>query len=342
MNTASPPSAGSGLPAGPRSRRRPRRSFLRALAFAGVLAGASLRPIGWGADAPPTTPASPEPLFRFGVIADIQYADKPVPGPRQYRASLAKLDRCIAWLNRQPLSFVANLGDIIDGNGPRSAEDLARVMEHLKPLEAPWRHVIGNHCLELDRSVLMPALGLSAPWYGFTQNDWRFLVLDGMDVSIKAPKDSPSGRAAREYLDVNPKLPTYNGALGPAQLEWLKAQLAAARAAGQRVIVFCHHPVLPAASDASSILWNGAEVVELLVEAGCVAAWFNGHDHRGGYAESRGIHFVTFPGLVEAPVDQAACAIVEVNADRLVIQGFGTVPSRTLALRPLLREPARR
>lgn len=342
MNPTPLPSAGPGCFAGPRARRRSRRSFLGALVCTGALACASfLAPIRSAENAPPT-PAAAEPLFRFGVIADIQYADKPAPGVRQYRTSLAKLDRCVAWLNQQPLAFVANLGDIIDGNGPRSAEDLARVSEHLKPLQAPWRHVIGNHCLELDRAVLLPALGLSAPWYEFTQNGWRFLVLNGMDVSVKAPKDSPSGRAAREYLEINPKLPTYNGALGPDQLDWLKAQLAAARGAGQRVIVMCHHPVLPAASDASSILWNGAEVVNVLVEAGCVAAWFNGHDHRGGYAEHQGIHFVTFPGLVEAPADQSACAIVEVRPDRLVIQGLGTVPSRTLALRPMPRDSAGR
>ena len=63
-----------------------------------------------------------------------------------------------------------------------------------------------------------------------------------------------------------------------------------------------------------------------------LAAYRNGHDHRGGYAEAGGIHFVTFQGVVESGA-AGAFGVVEVFPDRSRIRGYGTVPSRNLALK---------
>lgn len=46
-----------------------------------------------------------KPSLRFGVIADIQYADQPDHGTRYYRTSLQKLDSCVTNLNLEPLAF---------------------------------------------------------------------------------------------------------------------------------------------------------------------------------------------------------------------------------------------
>ena len=61
-------------------------------------------------------PAS-SPVFRFGVIADPQYAAiEPNLALDRYPAnSLAKLEEAIAEFNRHDLAFVVTLGDIIDG-----------------------------------------------------------------------------------------------------------------------------------------------------------------------------------------------------------------------------------
>lgn len=274
------------------------------------------------------------PRFRFGVVSDIQYADKADQGARAYRAALPKLEATIAALNRQRVAFVVNLGDVIDGNGARSAADLQAVTAVLERLDPPWRHVLGNHCLEVDRPTLMRALELKRSWYEFRKSGWRFLVLDGMDVSRKAPRESPKALLAQEHLRRNPRLPAYNGAIGPEQLDWFRQRLAAARSARDRVMVLCHHPVLPASSDTSLLLWNWEEVLSVVVEARCVVSWFNGHDHRGGYAERNGVHFVSFPGLIESPGTGPDYGVVEVFDDRFVIQGTGSVFSRSLRIRP--------
>jgi len=74
-------------------------------------------------------------------------------------------------------------------------------------------------------------------------------------------------------------------------------------------------------------------VRQILDASPAVIAWFNGHDHAGGYAVANGIHYVTFPGMVESGA-QNSYSVVRLYADRIEIEGIGTAPSRALSLRP--------
>ena len=66
---------------------------------------------------------SQKPLFTFGVIADVQWADtedgwnyvKTVS--RKYRGAFRTLQRAVTWWNAlpQPPKFIAQLGDLLDG-----------------------------------------------------------------------------------------------------------------------------------------------------------------------------------------------------------------------------------
>ena len=56
----------------------------------------------------------------------------------------------------------------------------------------------------------------------------------------------------------------YNGAIGPAQLQWLRETVAAAAGAGERIIVLTHVPMAPGCSSADTLLWNYEEVRVLL------------------------------------------------------------------------------
>jgi len=273
-------------------------------------------------------------LFRFGVVADVQYADKPTQGKRRYSESADKLRACVADFNRQKLAFVANLGDSIDGDGEKSAADMTLIAGICRQLTCPVRHVIGNHCLMVPRPTLLKELELKSPYYEFARERWRFLVLDGMDVSLKSPDGSKQAKQAEDYLAKNPKLSKYAGALGKGQMTWLRAQLADASRRKQRVIVFCHHPILAAASSPAAVLWNAAEVEALLVQSGRVVAWINGHDHKGGYAFANGIHHLTVHGMIESPTGGNSYAIASVFATRITVEGKGTTPSRVLEIKP--------
>ncbi|HLA83525.1 MAG TPA: metallophosphoesterase [Thermoguttaceae bacterium] len=255
-----------------------------------------------------------KPIFSFGLVADVQYGDMPdrPPSPaRFYRSSLDRLRQCVAELNRHPLDFTVQLGDVINGNATveKSREDLDRIMLEFDRLNAKLYHVLGNHCLYAGgRETIEKKLGLARAYYDFTPEGvqgWRFIVLDGNDAGY--------------------------GVLGKEQIKWLEATLAKAAQRDERVIVLNHYALLKE-SAIRSRMKRPEPVRGILSRSGRVVAYFAGHEHAGGYAEDRGIYHVTLHGMVEAPKNNAY-AIVKVFDDRIVIQGFGDEPSRTLQLK---------
>lgn len=254
--------------------------------------------------------------FAFGVIADAQYCDAAAAGTRFYRDSPAKLADCVDVLNELPLAFVIHLGDLIDRDF-RSFEVIVPIFDRIR---SPRHHVLGNHDFsvapdELDR--VAAKLGLSSCYYSFQHHGWRFVVLDGTEVSLFAHREgSPAHVAAKQLYDQMkqqgiPQAEPWNGGIGPQQLAWLNGQLQAASRAGQKVIVFCHYPVYPAAAHN---LWNDTELIGVLEAHDCVVAYINGHNHAGDYAVHHGIHYLTVPGMVETP-DTTAFAVCQVGGD---------------------------
>ena len=109
----------------------------------------------------------------------------------------------------------------------------------------------------------------------------------------------------------------WNETLGPKQLAWFKNALNQAEESGERVVIFCHVPVLPS-------------ILEIIDAAGCVAAYFNGHRHKGRHSAVRGVHCMNLRAMVET--QEPAYAVVRVYEDRLEAQGFGRELSRILPL----------
>ena len=99
--------------------------------------------------------ASRGPIFRFGVIADVQYADADdgtsFDGSmkRHYRGSLDALRLAVEdWAcSDPPIAFVAQLGDLLDGRCSQYADEaLQTVLQPLQLLkDRPILHCIGNH-----------------------------------------------------------------------------------------------------------------------------------------------------------------------------------------------------
>src|SRR5262249_30764494 len=67
--------------------------------------------------------------------------------------------------------------------------------------------------------------------------------------------------------------------------------------------------------------------------APALVAYMNGHDHRGGYAEKSGVHYVTFSAMVEHDTPQS-CNVVDVYSDRLVLRNAGSAEGQQLKIRP--------
>lgn len=267
--------------------------------------------------------------FRIGVIADCQYCSDPGKGKRKYSLSEKKLQACIDHFNTMELEYVIHLGDFID----RDFESFDVVSPIYNQLKAPHYHVLGNH----DFSVADPlkdkvpeTMGLSSRYYDFKVEEWRFIVIDGNDISFHAYAEGsdPYRAAEKYYQDHQLDLPKWNGALGADQMRWLKLTLDKAQEANEKVILYCHFPVFPA--DRHN-LWNAEEVVTLISGYRCVKAYINGHNHAGNYAGFGGVHYLTLQGMVDTT--ETAYAVLELTDDHLKVTGYGREGDRELRVR---------
>ncbi len=270
------------------------------------------------------------PALRFGAIADCQFANVPAQGARHYRLAKEKLTTAVEHLNGESLDFVIHLGDFID----RDWASFDVVGPIFRSLRAPGYHLLGNHDFsvkEARKGKVMDKLGMPARYYDFAVKGWRFIVLDGNELSTYAhPKGSREDSASIAYRKkLKEQPPTYCGGMGEAQIKWMLSRIASARDAGQRVILFNHFPIFPAGRGHN--LWNDSQLLETLKPyAGTVVAWINGHNHAGGHGERDGIHYLTLRGMLDTK--ENAYAIIEAVDDSLNIDGFGREPDRKLPL----------
>lgn len=278
---------------------------------------------------------SSAPLFRFGVIADPQYADlEPnLPLNRYPANSLAKLGEAIEEFNRHDLAFVVTLGDVID----REWQSFDAILPVYETLRHPKHFLLGNHDFTVAPEHLqgVPArVGMPSAYYDFSHAGYRFIVLDGNEISVFAPPEGDPRRdeakalmAALENSGAS-NGQRWNAAIGRVQYDWLTERLGEAKAASEKVIVMNHYPIFP---DDSHNALNSDRMLALFAEHDHVVAYLNGHNHAGNFGVAAGTYFVNFKGMVDT-IDSSAYAIVSVYEDRLEITGFGRETSRTLAL----------
>lgn len=309
------------------------------------------------------------PLFSFGVITDVQYADIPdgksfAGVPRFYRHSLEVLQRAVrSWNAAGDLSFAVHFGDIVDGFCPKekSLEAVKRVLGNFQEFKGgPVYHMLGNHCLynlprpQLNELLSIPESPEGASYYAFCPHPgFLFVVLDGYDVSMLGwPPDHPHTRAAERLLAAhnpnedknNPtglegpvrRFVKFGGGVSERQLAWLDGELRAAAGRGDRVLVGCHMPLEPATLPVGTcLLWNYPEVLEVLHRYECVVACFAGHAHSGGYAlDAKGIHHRVLEAALECPPGTDAFGRVDVYAAKMCLRGEGRMSSTCMEFSP--------
>jgi len=272
------------------------------------------------------------PPLTFCAVADCQYCDKPTHGKRAYRDSVRHLKTCVDVCNEtQELTYMVHLGDFIDAD----FESFATLNPITRELKIPLHHVLGNHDFDVvdEKKADVPkTMGLEARHYFFRYQNWRFIALDGNDISHHGwAKDTPEFAQSQAVIAANgwDQKPNWNGAIGKSQLAWLEQQLLAATAAEENVILYCHFPIWPAG--VGHDLWNAAEVISLIEPHPCVKAYINGHNHAGNYAEKDGVHYLTLKGMVEN--EESTFAHIRLEDDHIVVKGFGAETDRKLKVR---------
>ncbi|CAN7218080.1 MULTISPECIES: metallophosphoesterase [Ensifer] len=283
--------------------------------------------------------ADTSPLLRFGVIADPQYAavEPNLVLGRYYANSLTKLAEAIETFNAEDLAFVVTLGDIID----RGWQSFDAILPLYDKLRHPKHFLLGNHDFGVDPEKLgqvFGRVGMPSPYQTFAMADWRFVLIDGNEVSLFAPPPGDPRRTAAETWIETLKSQgadnahPWNAALGDVQFAWLEETLRKAEAAGEQVVVMGHYPVYP---PNAHNMWDSQRIVDLFGRFKNVGAYFCGHNHDGNYGLADGTHFVNIKGMVETP-DTTAYAIVEIHADRMAIRGYGRETDRTLQLETIM------
>lgn len=158
------------------------------------------------------------PLFTFGVIADVQYADIDDgynylrTHRRYYRNSIELLRNALNSWSKAAVKpgFVLQLGDLIDGyNKPLVASDraLEAVLKELGSGCADVHHVWGNHELyNFSRDWLLASklnstpegsqTGAGSPVYAYHFSPYpgfTFIVLDAYDVAVLGRQEASQG-----------------------------------------------------------------------------------------------------------------------------------------------------
>lgn len=271
-----------------------------------------------------------KPLFTFGIISDVQYCDCDPAGSRFYRLSVERLRDAADSFGKAPVDFVVNLGDFID----RDYQSFKPLLEILDSSGLKVYHLKGNHDFSVDplyrKRLPLPMPG-NKRYYSFRYGNFRFIALDGNEVSTYASGSRTSVRKAGKLISAlkesgSPNAMTWNGGISSGQLAWLKRSLDRASEGNEKVIILCHFPLYP---DNLHNLLNYKEVIFLLENYKNIVACFSGHNHSGNYGCFNNIHFVTMKGMVET-ANSTSYAIAEVYADEIRIVGAGREESRIL------------
>jgi manganese-dependent ADP-ribose/CDP-alcohol diphosphatase len=195
-------------------------------------------------------------------------------------------------------------------------------------------HVLGNHDYSVEKRYkkrIPPLRSGKEGYYTFSYNGYRFIVLNGNEISTYATGNKRIIKQASGLIDglkadgeINAL--DWNGAISRKQIEWLTEQLDKASQNNESVFLICHFPVWPVNEHN---LLNYKEILSVLEKYDNIIAWFNGHNHMGNYGNFHMIHFVTLKGMVETPDNNSYC-IVEVYRNKIWIRGAGREKSQIL------------
>jgi len=243
----------------------------------------------------PTTPGSR--AFFFIQMSDPQFGFfTPNAG---FERETANFEKAIAAANRLRPAFVVITGDLTHRQGDSAQiAEFHRIAAHLDR-SIPLYNVAGNHdvALPLSPASLTAYRRLFGPdYFTFESHSIRGIVINSSLI----------------------KEPTLAPAESEAQARWLRSTITAAKARGQRIVVFQHHPWFLARADEPDQYYNlplatRREFLDLFEQNG-VSHVFAGHYHRNALATDGALTMVT-TGPVGKPLgaDSSGFRIVVVD-----------------------------
>ena len=234
-------------------------------------------------------------LLKAGVITDMHRTTKADTDTRKFSASLPKMQVFVDAMRKVSPAFVIELGDFVDtlGAGTDPLKNLAQIESLFTSLPCAHYHVLGNHDFDnLKRNEMLDNIRNTGipqrqTWYSWDAGNVHCIVLDA--------DYTPKG--FRPY-DMNTPEDTFwtwtDTIIPPQELEWLKKDL---QKTSLPVLLFSHQ-TLDRVDEQDHNIKNASAVRAILEDSGKVLAVISGHDHQGGYANIKGIHYVVMNGNV--------------------------------------------
>lgn len=272
--------------------------------------------------------------FEIGIVADCQYCDYETKDNRFYKKAPQRLRKAVKELNKHPLDYAIHLGDFID----RDFRSFDTVVPIWNSLKSDKYHVLGNHDFSVADSLkpmVLERMDVSNRYYSIQKNRWRFIVLDGNDLSFHGALTDEKKQQTDslfQFLSTKnmPNIKVWNGGLSTDQLKWVENELQLATENKERVGFYCHFPSL--GEEQTHNLWNYQQLLDLIEQYPCVKFYFNGHNHNGSYVQKNGVHYLNFKGMVDTK-DSTSFARVTFRKDSLFVKGYGREPSRSLKIK---------
>ncbi len=221
--------------------------------------------------------------LHVGLVTDLHHADKPSAGTRHYRETLGKLAEAATQFAKDKVSFVVELGDLIDAADSVKTEQryLQTINREFSAISKDRHYVLGNHCVDtLTKAEFLDGVEQKQSYYSFDRGEFHFVVLD----SCFRKDGEPYGRKNSKWNDAN---------IPAAEVEWLQADL---KATSKQTAVFAHQR-LDVSNDHG--VKNCPEVRKIFEESGKVLAVFQGHSHQNDLKDIGGIHYCTLVAMVE-------------------------------------------
>ncbi len=252
--------------------------------------------------------STPKSGLRVGLITDLHYADKPPGGTRYYRETLEKLEEAAVQFEKENLTFLVELGDLIDAADSVEVEQryLKTINKEFSSICKDRHYVLGNHCVDtLKKEEFLAGVEQKKSYYSFDRGGIHFVVLD----SCFRSDGKPYGRKNFKWTDAN---------IPAEELKWLAADLLMT---DKPVIVFAHQRFDVSNSHGVK---NNADVRKVLEASGKVFAVFQGHSHKNDLKEIGGIHYCTLVAMVEGSgVKNNGYSVLDIKPDGTIhLTGF--------------------
>ena len=208
----------------------------------------------------------------FGVIADLHHGLAPT--------ALERLDTFMGSVKARKPDAILQLGDF--NFGTTESEEC---LELWRTFDGPRYHVLGNHDMDfVSKDTIVQKWNMPGRYYSFDIGSYHVVVLDRNN--LRTGEGFTPYSEANFYVDASRR-----GYADTAQLEWLRADLAASTLP---TVVFAHQGLgrptsMPEAARAIEVVLEEHNRSEI---GGKVVACFCGHHHIDRYSRKNGIQYV--------------------------------------------------